>query len=246
MHQFFVESGQVSQTEIEIIGNDVNHVKNVLRMKQGEHVRISDEAGETWFCELDTIKEQKVTARILYKEKENSELPSKIYLFQGLPKGDKMEWIIQKTVELGVFEVIPVAMRNCVVKLDEKKAASKVKRWQTIAESAAKQAKRSLIPNIHPVMDFKGALEYAKDFELNLLPYENESGMGYTRQIIGNMDHPQNIGVFIGPEGGFAQTEIDEVMENENIKRLSLGKRILRTETAGITMLSILLYHLED
>lgn len=246
MHQFFVKNGQVSASEIEIIGNDVNHIKNVLRLKLGEQLRISDEAGQTWYCGLTLIEADKVTARILYKEKENSELPARIYLFQGLPKGDKMEWIIQKTVELGVFEIIPVAMKNCVVRLDEKKAAAKQRRWQVIAESAAKQAKRNIIPQIGRVMGFEEALLYARAFDLKLLPYENESGMEYTRKVIGQMQKPERIGVFIGPEGGFDRSEIEQIKDDSSIKRLSLGKRILRTETAGMTLLSILLYHLEE
>lgn len=244
MYQFFVENSQIGDTHIEIIGEDVNHIGNVLRMKSGEQIRISDQQGEDYFCELETIEKEKVTARILYKDHESKELPVKIYLFQGLPKGDKMELIIQKAVELGVYEIIPVAMRNCVVKLDAKKEANKIKRWQAIAESAAKQAKRSIIPNIHPVMTFAKAAEYAKELDVRLLPYENERGMEHTRQVIGNLKKEGTFAVFIGPEGGFDTKEIEAV--REDMELLSLGNRILRTETAGMTMLSILLYHLEE
>lgn len=244
MYQFFVENSQIGDTHIEIVGEDVNHIGNVLRMKSGEQIRISDQQGEDYFCEVETIEKEKVTARILYKDHESKELPVKIYLFQGLPKGDKMELIIQKAVELGVYEIIPVAMRNCVVKLDEKKAVGKLKRWQAIAESAAKQAKRSIIPNIHPVMPFAQAAEYAKELDVRLLPYENERGMEHTRQVIGNLKKEGTLAVFIGPEGGFDAREIEAV--REDMELLSLGNRILRTETAGMTMLSILLYHLEE
>lgn len=244
MYQFFVENSQISDTHIEIIGEDVNHIGNVLRMRTKEQVRISDQQGEDYFCEIESIEKEKVTARILYKDHESKELPVKICLFQGLPKGDKMEWIIQKAVELGVYEIIPVAMRNCVVKLDEKKAAGKIKRWQAIAESAAKQSKRSIIPQVHDVMTFSQAADYAKTMDVQLLPYENERGMEHTRQVIGNLKKEGSLAVFIGPEGGFDAKEIAAV-KNE-MELLSLGNRILRTETAGMTMLSILLYHLEE
>lgn len=244
MYQFFVENSQIGDTYIEIVGEDVNHIKNVLRMKSGEQIRISNQQGEDYFCEVEELQKDVVRARILYKDHESKELPVKIYLFQGLPKGDKMELIIQKAVELGVYEVIPVAMRNCVVKLDDKKAANKIKRWQAIAESAAKQAKRSIIPNIHDVMTFAQAAEYASTMDVRLLPYENERGMEHTRQIIGNLKKEGSMAVFIGPEGGFDTKEIEAV--KEEMELLSLGNRILRTETAGMTMLSILLYHLEE
>ena len=244
MYQFFVENSQIGDTHIKITGEDVNHIKNVLRMKPGEQVRISNQQGEDYFCEIGSMEKEQVTARILYKDHESKELPVKIYLFQGLPKGDKMEWIIQKAVELGVYEIIPVAMRNCVVKLDEKKAACKIRRWQAIAESAAKQSKRSIIPNIHEVMTFSEAADYAATMDFRLLPYENERGMEHTRQVIGGLKKEGSLAVFIGPEGGFDAKEIEAV--KDKVELLSLGNRILRTETAGMTMLSILLYHLEE
>ena len=157
MYQFFVENSQIQNELVSITGADVNHIKNVLRMKIGERIRVSDENGCDYYCNIATVQAEEVTAEIVSKNEAGSELPAKIYLFQGLPKSDKMELIIQKAVELGAWEVIPVAMKNCVVKLDEKKAQNKLKRWQTISESAAKQSKRSVIPQIHPVMSFKEA-----------------------------------------------------------------------------------------
>lgn len=243
MYQFFVENGQIGETEIEITGEDVNHIKNVLRMKPGTQIRISSRQGNDYFCQVDRFEKERVWARILYQDHESRELPVKIYLFQGLPKGDKMELILQKAVELGVYEVIPVAMRNCVVKLDEKKAAARQKRWQAIAESAAKQSKRSVIPRVRLPMSFPEAAEFAKSLDVRLLPYENERGMDHTRQVIGNLKKEGSLAVFIGPEGGFDRQEIEAVQKD--VELLSLGNRILRTETAGMTMLSILLYHLE-
>ena len=155
-----------------------------------------------------------------------------------------METVIQKAVELGVHEIIPVAMKYCVVKLDAKKAENKRKRWQAIAESAAKQSKRSLIPVVHEVMSFKEALSYAKECKVNLVPYENERGMEATKEAVLELKKDDTISVMIGPEGGFSEEEI-ELVKEENMKIISLGKRILRTDTAAIATLSMLMLQLE-
>ncbi len=244
MYQFFVEGSQVADGQIEITGNDVNHIKNVLRMKPGAQVRVSATQGTDYFCQIEQVEQERVLARILYQEREARELPVHLVLFQGLPKGDKMEFIIQKAVELGVSEIVPVAMRNCVVKLDEKKAAAKKRRWQAIAESAAKQSKRSRIPVICDVMDFEEALTYGETLDLRLVPYENQRGMEHTREILGGLRREGSIGIFIGPEGGFDPKETQAVQGKGEL--LSLGNRILRTETAGLVILSMLLYHLEE
>lgn len=244
MYQFFVEDSQIQGKIVTIEGTDVNHIKNVLRMKQGEKIRISNQSGADYFCQIEEIGKETVQALILEKDEVGTELPNKIYLFQGLPKNDKMEFIIQKAVELGVYEVIPVAMKNCVVKLDDKKAENKRKRWQGIAESAAKQSKRSLIPQILSPMSYQEAIAYAQKLDINLVPYENERGVKATKEVISTIHSGASIGIFIGPEGGFAPQEIDAV--KEEMKLISLGKRILRTETAGMTILSILVYELES
>lgn len=243
MFQFFVGDSQVLDGKVVIEGNDVNHMKNVLRMKEGEKIRISTPGGQGYFCQIETIGVETIEAKITGTDAVGTELPCKVYLFQGLPKGDKMELVIQKSVELGVCEVIPVAMKNCVVKLDEKKAGSKVKRWQAIAESAAKQSKRSMIPMVHSVMSYKEAVSYAKTMDIQLVPYENEEGMAATKRAFEQMEPGKSIAVFIGPEGGFDTAEIELV--KDSMQLISLGRRILRTETAGLTTLSILMYHLE-
>jgi|GEM_PF-34658 len=204
MYQFFVESGQIGKDSVMIEGSDVNHIKNVLRMKPGEKIRISGPAGENYFCEIAEIEDSFVRASILEKDETGTELPNRIYLFQGLPKNDKMELIIQKAVELGVYEIIPVAMKNCVVKLDAKKAAAKTARWQGIAESAAKQSKRSLIPKVSEPVSYKEAVAYAMKLDQKLVPYENERGMAATREAVEAVRPGESIGIFIGPEGGFA------------------------------------------
>ena len=243
MYQFFVEDAQISATDVVIEGSDVNHIKNVLRMKCGEKIRISSESGRNFFCSIADIEEDFVRADIIEELEEDTELPNKIYLFQGLPKSDKMELIIQKAVELGVYEVIPVAMKNCVAKLDEKKATSKIARWQEIAKSAAKQSKRSLIPNVAMPMSYKLAVEQANELDVVLVPYENERGMEATREVIKTIKPGQTIGIFIGPEGGFDPSEVEVVKKHAHL--ISLGNRILRTETAGLATLSMLIYQLE-
>ena len=248
MYQFFVEEEQVQETEnrIVITGSDVNHISNVLRMKTGEKIRISSTKGCSYFCKIAELTMDEVIAKIEAVDETGTELSNNIYLFQGLPKSDKMELVIQKAVELGVYEVIPVSMKNCVVKLDEKKAQGKRKRWQAIAESAAKQSKRTMIPQIHEVLSFKEAVQTAQKMDIVLVPYENERGMDATRELLHGIQRGQSIGVFIGPEGGFAPEEIAMVAEQESMHKISLGRRILRTETAGLATLAMLVYELDD
>ena len=245
MHQFFVTPMQVKEDHIYIEGQDVNHIKNVLRMKTDEQLKISDGNNKRYLCEIETMTAQEVCVRIIEEQQVNTELPSKIYLFQGLPKGDKMELIVQKAVELGVYEVIPVATKRAVVKLDEKKAAKKVERWNGIAESGAKQSGRNVIPSVTKVMSYKEALAYAKELDVILIPYELAEGMADTKQVIEGIKKGASIGVFIGPEGGFETAEVEQAIESGG-KAITLGRRILRTETAGLTTLSILMYHLEE
>ena len=248
MYQFFVEEEQVQEAEnrIVITGSDVNHIGNVLRMKTGEKIRISSTNSCSYFCKIAEITMDEVIAKIEAVDETGTELSNNIYLFQGLPKSDKMELVIQKAVELGVYEVIPVSMKNCVVKLDEKKAQGKRKRWQAIAESAAKQSKRTMIPQIHEVLSFKEAVQTAQKLDIVLVPYENERGMDATRELLHGIQRGQSIGVFIGPEGGFAPEEIAMVAEQESMHKISLGRRILRTETAGLATLAMLVYELDD
>ena len=250
MYHFFVENSQVTPDykKVEITGEDYNHISNVLRMKPGEQFSVSiraDESGREIFYEIEEITKSSVIGNLCFIEEVGNELPSKIYLFQGLPKVDKMELIIQKAVELGAFEIIPMSTKRCVVKLDEKKAESKVKRWQAIAEAAAKQSKRAVIPSVSMPMTMKQAVEFAQNMDVKIIPYENAKGIAETKRIIENIKPGQDIAVFIGPEGGFSEQEIELCREN-SIEPITLGKRILRTETAGFTIISWLMYHLES
>ena len=244
MPRFFVGTDQISDKDIVITGTDVNHIRNVLRMTPGEEVTVSDGQGMDYFCRIAELTKEEVRLDIVDSWHSFVELPTKIYLFQGLPKSDKMEMIIQKAVELGVYEVIPVSTARAVVKLDAKKEASKQKRWQTIAESAAKQSKRMVIPEIHSVMKFSEAVNYAEELDIRFIPYELAENMAHTKKLFEQIEPGQSIGIFIGPEGGFTPEEIELAM-NQQVQPITLGKRILRTETAGMTVLSILMFLLE-
>ena len=247
MQRFFVEPHQIDEGthQIHILGSDVNHISNVLRMKQGEELWISDGGKKEYRCTIEDFSSDEVLLHIIYAQEPDYELQSRIYLFQGLPKADKMELIIQKAVELGAYEVIPVETKRCVVKLDGKKAAKKVERWKQIAESAAKQSKRMLIPNVHEVLTFKEALKYAESMDVRLIPYELAKGMQETKEILADIQPGQSIGIFIGPEGGFEEKEVETAI-SEGAKPITLGKRILRTETAGLAILSVLMFQLEQ
>lgn len=232
MQHFFVDASQVSEETIRIEGTDVNHMKNVLRMRIGEEVTVSDGQGKEYLCQVRDFEEEQVQLKIVETKASDAELPSKIYLFQGLPKQEKMELIVQKCVELGIYTVVPVSMKRCVVKLDAKKGAKKVERWNTIAASAAKQSGRGIVPEVMSVKTYKEALEMAKNLDVVLVPYECAEGMDHTKELIQSIKPGQSVGIFIGPEGGFDPDEIALACETGG-QVITLGKRILRTETAG-------------
>jgi len=244
MYQFFVEPERIGSEQALITGPDVNHIRNVLRMKPGEAVRISDGSGSCYDGIIDTLQNDEIVVRLSGEKIESTELPVETVLFQGLPKSDKMELIIQKNTELGISAIVPVSTSRAVVKLDEKKADSKVKRWNGIAEAAAKQSKRTLIPQIRPVMSFKQALIEASAFDIKLMPYENAEGMAFTRKCISEIKPGARVAIFIGPEGGFSEEEVEAASEAGFVP-ITLGRRILRTETAGMSVLSMLVYALE-
>lgn len=246
MYHFFVEPSQIQGNKIIITGKDVNHIKNVLRMKPGEEIAVSNGLdGKEYHCGMAEWYEDRIVCDLFFVKEEGVELASKIYLFQGLPKADKMELIIQKAVELGVYEIIPVASKRAVVKLDAKKAESKLIRWQAIAEAAAKQSKRGIIPKIKEVMSFQEAVAYSSCAQVKIIPYELAQGMERTKEIISGIRPGEPVAVFIGPEGGFAEEEIEMAMQ-AGIEPVTLGRRILRTETAGMAVLSVIMYHLEQ
>ncbi len=244
MPRFFVSPDSVKENEIEIRGIDVNHIKNVLRMQPGESLEICDSEGTDYACVIKSLEKDSVLLEIESRAPSKTELNNNIYLFQGLPKSDKMELIIQKAVELGVYEIVPTVTSRCIVKLDAKKEDKKIARWQQISEAAAKQSGRGIIPKINSPMSLKEALEYAKSIDTVLIPYEKAEGIEATRAILSEAGKG-SVAIFIGPEGGFEEKEIALAEENR-AKAITLGKRILRTETAGLCILSVLMMNFEN
>ena len=293
MYHFFIPPEQLGEPEtggfIEITGSDVNHIVNVLRMRPGEQLTVHGGERYEYLCAVESFTEQAVRCRVLSAEESSKELPVRITLYQGLPKSDKLEFIIQKAVELGVYRVVPVVTERTVVKLDRKKAESRQKRWQAIAESAAKQCGRNLIPEVTLPMSYKEALRDAQtrltaqptaqstgqptaqptvqstnqpatqptnhptaqstaqppDPGLLLMPYECAEGVAPFREMVSSLRPGMCAAVLIGPEGGFAMEET-VLAEAAGFRTVSLGKRILRTETAGLTVLSYLMLNLES
>lgn len=246
MYHFFVEPSQMRGNKVTITGIDVNHIKNVLRMKPGEELSVSNGIdNKEYRCGIEELGEDMILCTLRFVKEDGMELPSKVCLFQGLPKGDKMELIVQKAVELGVYEIIPVITKRTVVKLDAKKERAKLTRWQTIAEAAAKQSRRNIVPAVKNVLTMKQAVEYASGMDVKLIPYELAEGMPETKKRIESLHSQQTIAVFIGPEGGFSESEI-ELAAGGGIYPITMGKRILRTETAGLTILAWIMYQLEE
>lgn len=243
MYNFFIKEENRSGQNFYIDGTDYNHIKNVLRMKIGDEILVSHN-GISSLCFIKEINEEKVVAEIITEQYQNTDLPVKITLIQGLPKSDKLELIIQKAVELGAETIIPVEMARSIVKIDKKKKDCKTARYQAIAESAAKQSKRTSIPEVKEFMTFKEAMEYSKNFDLFLIPYENKNGMKATIEALTTIKSGMNIGILIGPEGGFDEKEIEQATSVGG-KTISLGKRILRTETASITAIAMVMLYSE-
>ncbi len=242
MQQVFVDSNAVDGI-FEIKDADAHHLIRVVRIRIGEKIRVSNQENESFLCQVIEIDGDCLKAEIV-EQMESTELPNKIYLFQALPKGDRMENIIEKCVELGVHEIIPVEMKNCVVKLDDKKKKNKVTRYNSVALMAAQQSKRSIVPVITDVMSFKEAYEYAKSMDIRLFTYEGKNGIQDTYDVLASIKPNQSIAVFVGPEGGFDASEVDMIKDTMHI--ISLGKRILRTDTAAICSLSMLMLKCEE
>ncbi len=243
MYNFFVSEENRREDLFFITGGDYNHMKNVLRMRTGETVLVSH-SGITSLCRLLGYEDDAAAVEIVEETYRNTELPVEIFLFQGLPKSDKLELIIQKAVELGVSEIVPVEMHRSIIKLDEKKKSAKRERWQAIAESAAKQSKRSVIPTVSEVLSFQAAMEKMKEMDLLLVPYENENGMSALRGALQKIQRGMQIGILIGPEGGFEPREAEDAVRAGGMC-ISLGQRILRTETAAITAVGMCMLYTE-
>lgn len=250
MYHFYSENASIADGRITLSGPDVNHIKNVLRMRVGEQLIVCDGEGTDHYCSIEDFGEGNVIVSVHESSANQSELGTSLILFQGLPKKDKMELIIEKAVELGVSQIVPVMTKRVIVKIeDSKKEEKKLQRWNAIALSAAKQSGRGIIPKVTDIMSFKEALGLAATLEKNFIPYENSGDIGVdmktSREMIKGLKGTKSIGIFIGPEGGFERSEVLEALD-AGCSCLSLGNRILRTETAGLTALSVIMFELDD
>ena len=245
MYNFFVDKSAVLSDGYKILGKDYNHIKNVLRMKTGEDILVTSD-GKSDLCCIAEITDNEIIVKVIKPDYQCTELPLSITLFQGIAKGEKMELIIQKAVELGASEIIPVEMKRCIAKIEKNKVKQKTERFNLIAESASKQSKRNVIPKVLEPMTFDSALSYAKDFDMLIVPYECADGMTATVNTLNEIKRGCKIGVIIGAEGGFDDSEIKKAKALPNARVISLGKRILRTETASITALSVIMLHAES
>ena len=250
MPKFFVNINQVQDNKIKIIGQDVNHIKNVLRLQLDDNIQVCiKEKAITCNCTIQEICKENVLCRILDRIKETTESNIDIHVFQGLPKADKFEFIIEKCTEIGVKEITPVVMSRTVVKLNEKDANKKTDRWRKISEVAAKQSGRDRILEVHNVLNFKNVFENLKKYDIVLVAYENEKN-NTLKNVLNKVESNNkyyNIAVIIGPEGGIDPSEIEQLKSNvSNVEIVTLGKRILRTETAPLVISSNILYQLEE
>ena len=246
MLHIFVDPAQMKGDLLYVTGKDVNHIKNVMRLKQGDEISVrTGQDDREYRYGIEEFTDSEVVCRLRFVKEADVELPVKVYIFQGLPKADKMELIIQKAVELGAAEIIPVQMRRCVVKLDGAKKSKKTQRWQAIAESAAKQSRRAVVPLVREPMTMEEAVRFAEqNTDVRLLPYELQEADGSTRDVMDKIREGSAVSIFIGPEGGFDPAEV-ELARKAGVVPISLGKRILRTETAALVALSFLIYHFE-
>lgn len=241
MYNFFVDNDNFNENNVTINGDDYNHIKNVLRMSKGNKIQVCNkESGEAFLTEIDRIDHEEIICDIIEKLDSN-ESNVKVTVFQGIPKSDKMEYIIQKAVELGAYDIVPVEMKYCVAKI--KSPEKKIKRWQTISEAAAKQSKRNIIPKIKNPINIKELCSEIQKYDLTLLAYENEKETN-VRELLKNNKEMKNIAIIIGPEGGLSDEEVN-ILKDNKAKCISLGKRILRTETASIALLSMIMYEYE-
>ena len=249
MSKFFVKTNQIEGNTIIIQNEDVNHIKNVLRAKVDGIIDICDcDTSQNYICKIEKIKEKNIYCHIIEEIQSKVEPHIQVSIFQGLPKADKMELVIQKSVELGVYDITQLEMKRCVVKLNEKDKIKKIQRWQKIAESAAKQSGRDRIPKINPIVNIHKLFENMKEYDLVLVAYENEK-VNTLKQELKKVKQVKNkelkIAVIIGPEGGIDKDELVK-FEEHNAQIITLGNRILRTETVALNILSIIMYELDN
>lgn len=249
MPKFFVTNQSIQNNEITIAGNDVNHIKNVLRKKTGDQITIcNSDSLVDYLCEIVKLEEETIKCNIIKELASNSESNIKVTILQGLPKADKMELVIQKAVELGVYDITPVEMKRCVVKLTEKDKIKKIQRWQKIAEVAAKQSGRNRIPPVNEIKSIQNICNLCQEYDIVIVAYENEKENKLKQELEkwkDNRTKDLKIAILIGPEGGIDNSEI-ELLKEKGAKIVTLGNRILRTETVALSVLSIIMYEFEE
>ncbi len=249
MPKFFVTNQAIQKNKVEIYGDDTNHIKNVLRKKVGETLNLCNiDTLEDYLCEITNIQENRIELKIIDKLENNAEPNTKVTIFQGLPKADKMELIIQKSVELGVYDITPIEMKRCVVKLNEKDKIKKIERWQKISEVASKQSGRNRIPKINPIIPIQNICQDINNYDIVIVAYEEEK-QNTLKAELEKLKNTQkdnlNIAILIGPEGGIDPLEI-KILKDKGAKIVTLGNRILRTETVALNILSIIMYEFEN
>lgn len=248
MYKFFIRENQIEENRVQIIGEDVNHIKNVLRLKNDDNIQVCNlDTKKTYITKIIEIQPNSIITEILEECTYTTESNISLHIFQGLPKQEKMEQIIQKATEIGVSDITPIKMERCVVKLDEKTASKKIERWQKIAEVAAKQSKRDKIPTIHSCINLKNLYEILKKYDIVIVAYEEEKQVNI-KQVLkdAKQNNSKEIALIIGPEGGIAKEEIEFLNTISNVKIVTLGKRILRTETAPLVLVSCIMYEFDE
>ena len=242
---FYIKNNQVNIETISIVGDDVKHIRNVLRHKVNDELEVCDESGVRYLTKIREFLENEILLDIIEQSDKNTEMPVKIDLYQGLPKSDKMDLIVQKTTELGVSTIIPVMTDRVIVKLEKGNENKKIERWNKIAAEAAKQSGRQLIPIVENVVNLEKIVENLSKYDIVIVPFECEKD-STLKNILKNVKNKiENIAVVIGPEGGFSEKDIEILEKAPNVEKVSLGTRILRTETAGLATLAMLLYEYE-
>lgn len=245
MPKFFVPRENIRDDKIIINGEDVAHIKKVLRLGIGDEITMCDGVGRDYSAKIHSIEDKEITCGIISERKSDTEPNIKVTIYQGIPKGSKMDYIIQKTTELGITKIVPCIMSRCVVKIEsEKDALKKQSRWQKIAEEAAKQSGRGIIPEVCMPCTFSEAVLMMKQDDICFAPYECEE-TNTLKNTLSLCDNPLSVSFMIGPEGGYAANEAEQ-LKQYNIPTVTLGKRILRTETAGEAVLSMVMYEIGD
>ena len=244
MSIFYVKNEQIAENKAVILGEDVKHIRDVLRYKINDDLNICSEEGIKYQTKILGFSKEQIDLEIIRKCMETSEPNIKVTLFQGMPKVDKFEWIIQKCTELGINEIVPVMTERVIVKIDEKNLSKKVERWNKIALEASKQSGRQRVPEVKKPINIKNVVENLQKYDILLLPYECEKE-STIKSVLRNLDKKcKDIAIFIGPEGGFSEEEV-KLLNFDNVKKVTLGQRILRTETAGLVTFAMVLYELE-